>query len=31
MNYLGWSSKKFSEFIKNKKDKKNTYIVIDNE
>ena len=31
MNYLGWSTKKFSEFIKNKKDKKNTYIVIDNE
>lgn len=31
MSYLGWSSKKFSEFIKNKRDKKNTYIVLDSE
>ena len=31
MNYLGWSSKKFSEFMKNKRDKKNTYVVLDSE
>lgn len=29
MNFLGWSSKKFSDFIKNKRDKKNTYLVLD--
>jgi hypothetical protein len=25
---LGWSSKKFSDFVKNKRDKKNIYIVL---
>ena len=29
MNFLGWSSKKFSEFVKNKSDKKHTYKVLD--
>lgn len=28
MKFLGWSSKKFSDFVKNKRDKKNIYIVL---
>ena len=28
MKFLGWSTKKFSKFVKNKTDKKNTYIVL---
>ena len=28
MKFLGWGTKKFSEFVKNKRDKKNIYIVI---
>ena len=31
MNFLHWGTKKFSDFIKNKTDKKNTYVVLENE
>ena len=30
MNFLNWGTKKFSDFIKNKTDKKNTYVVLEN-